>query len=360
MGIILSKKGIMFTILSVLVCALIITSFFTFQSVPLDSEVDNVKLRIKSIDRYVSETDVYIKSITDVASTKTVKFMNDIMMGNNSFLDNYTKQFENCLMTGKLNVTWNKTNLINCPNDSKIYEKFDFLENFSKSKLNIDSNITLHNVRLSQETPWALKVWINYTILINDTYALWNETRLIYTTVSIIGLSDPTSYIMGNMTDIYQVRYKTTVNTTLKQREGKAEYWYQFPYAVSQQYVLNKHYIKWIGAPSYLNRLNNITTPSPCCGIVLIVSNDFIDESKLTPPPAINRSYLDFEFWKNTNVNYYYYRMYNFWLGGASAATYRAQANITSVNPGLNGSIVRDEIASFINMTNTSYLLQIS
>ena len=354
MGMIISKKGVMFTVLSVLVCALIITSFFTYQSVSLDKNVDNVKLRIKSIDRYVSETDLYVRSITDIASAKTINYMNNMMMGNNSFFDNYTKQFESCLMTGKLNASWNPSVLVNCPNESRIYEKFDFLENFSRRNLNIDSNISLNSIQLKQDSPWELKIWINYSIIINDSYAFWNETRLIYTTISIIGLKDPTYYIMSSTSDIYRVRYYMTVNTTFNQVSGLIR-WYEFP-STAHQMVLNKHYFFWQGAPSYLNRLNNVMTPSVCCGIASIVSNDFIDESLLIPPPAINRSSLDFEFWKNKNVNYYNYKKYDFWIGGPPMGAYRTMAWINATYPGLNGSIVPDAVAAMFNMTNTTYL----
>lgn len=339
---IMSKKGIMFTIISVLVCALMITSFFMYQNVPLDQDVDNAKLRIKSIDRYVSETDVYVRSVTGIASTKTLNFMINSMIGNNSFLNNFNAQFESCLMNGTMMMPG--FGRVNCTNESMVSSRFDFLENFSSTKLNINSNITLNNIRITQDNPWFLKVEINYTLVVDDyPYAKWNETRIVYSTVHIAGFKDPTYYIMSPTSDIYSVRYPMIINYT------ENRYWREFP-STAQQVVANKQYFFWAGAPSYLNRLNNVTEPSICCGIVSIVSPDFINVNALAP--GINRSYLDFEFWKRTSVDYYWYRQYDFWESVGPA--YRTSANISI--PGLNGTIVRNEIASMFNMTNTSYL----
>jgi hypothetical protein len=346
----LHKKGIMFTVLSVLVCALLITSFFMYQSVPLDSDVDNIKIRINNVDRFVSETDVYIRSITNAAGIQTIDNLTNGMMNNNRYLFNFTKEFESCLMTGRFNASWNPPVWTNCPPNTKLDNRFEYLENFSRNKLNIDANISLNSIKLTQNNPWYLTVLINYTIVINDSYALWNETRIVETHIQIQGLNDPTSYIIPNsLFELQGIRQKSKINVSTTRQ------WYEFP-STAHQFVLNKKYMYWAAAPSYLNRLNNDMESSPCCGIVNIVSNDYINVGSL--PTNINRSYHDYEFWKNVNVDGNFYRRYNFWHPSMEpgGTAYRYNAWINTTRPGLNGSIISETLAAQINMTNSSYL----
>jgi hypothetical protein len=355
----MSKKGIMFTIMSVLVCALIITSFFTYKSIALDSNVDNTRLRIKNINRYVDESDVYIRSVASIAGSKTLDFTLNIMIGNNSYLTNYTKEFESCLLTGRMNVSWNPTSPIYCPSDVVVGNRFHEFEEFSRTKLNINSNMHLNSISLDQGDPWNLRVAVNYTLTINDSYAFWNETRVVYGNIYIIGYRDPTYYIVNDQTDLYKVRYPMVVNSSFLQA------WNETP-SNAQVEVLNKHYFEWNGAPSYLDRLSNVNNESmfsrSCgigvgrCGIVSIVSPDFIEESMLATGSTNTRSSMDFEFWKNKTIDPYYYRRLNFDL---LTSAQRASMHINygdSNHMGMNGTVVRTTVLGIMNMTNYLYL----
>jgi len=343
MGMMNSKKGIMFTVLAVMVSAIILTSFFMFSSSPLDEGVDNVKLRVQGINKYTVQTDEYIAAVANVAGEKTLEFTLNIMIGNNSFLTNYTKEFQSCLMTGKMNVPWPgpAQTLIDCPNDSKIISRIDYFQNFSNAGLNIDSKIKVNAVVLEQSTPWELIVKVNYTLLVNDSYAQWNETRFTQTAISIIGLRDPVYYIVNN-SSAYAVRYDMVINSSIYP-------WVEKPSAL-HRIVLEKKYFYWSPAPSYLDRLNNRSTPSllsKSAGIVSIVSPDFISNKTI----LINRSSLDYEFWVGAPLNPGYdYKKYNFWNTGISSDQ-RTEYGVYAFKPGLNGTILPDDGNNFMRST---------
>ncbi|MGV8162347.1 MAG: hypothetical protein ACP5N2_03395 [Candidatus Nanoarchaeia archaeon] len=342
-----SKKGIMFTILAVLISAIVLASFFTFKSLPLDENVENTQMRIRNINRYAVQTDAYVGALTKSATDKTLKFTISIMIGNNSFLGNYSKEFNSCLTTGKMMVPASfigGERQINCPPESNLVVKLNQFENFSNTRLNINSDIVVNSVDITQTSSWNVVVLVNYTLRINDSYATWNETKVLNSELSIVGLRDPTYYIMSSSSDLWDVRYPMVFNSS------NTATWVEMP-STLHSLIINKKYFSWQGAPSFLLRLDNKTTPS-YYGIVSIVSPDFINESNLAP--GVKRSSLDFEFWKAKVITATptQYVRYNFYKGNVDPGAY----GIYSPNYGLNGTIVNISLAMTTNMDTNWYL----
>ncbi|MFA6072670.1 MAG: hypothetical protein WC758_00980 [Candidatus Woesearchaeota archaeon] len=332
------KKGIMFTILAVLMCAVIISSFFMVYDLPLDQNVDNTKIRVSGMNQYVDQTEIYIGDITYVSGLKTLEFMNDIMIGNNSFLVNFTEEYISCMTVGSIDVPWSGS-VVTCPQDAYLYSKINEFESFSNNRMGINSDITVNRLELTQNSPWDLLLIINYTLKINDSYAYWNETRVVEKHMSIIGLKDPTYYIVKNTSPLYAARFDMRINSSTSTAS-----WTEKP-STANQVVVSKRYFEWSLAPSFLNRLNNKTTSSEY-GIVSIVS--FNNTALMS-----GRSSIDYEFWKGIATQAPYIR-YDFWAAGVTDAE-RAEYNIYANIFGLNGTIIPGTLKNEINMTDVSY-----
>ncbi|MGV8168923.1 MAG: hypothetical protein ACP5N3_02600 [Candidatus Nanoarchaeia archaeon] len=333
-----SKKGIIFTILAVLISAIVVTSFFAYKNLPLDQGVDNTKIRIQSINKYNQQAGSYINAVSRNAGEKTLNFTIDQMISHNQFLGNYTKEFISCLNTGTMTAPWAGTPIA-CPSDANLVKRVSDFEDFSNNALNINSDITINSIKLEEYSPWRLQVIVNYTIKITDSYASWNETVISRSFINIEGYRDPTYYIMSSGSPQYSLRYNMTVNSSYI--SGWVE-----QTSTLHMLTVNQLYFQWEEAPSFLSRLNNQTTPSASYGIVSIVSPDHINESMGT------RSSLDYEFWKSKTINPGEYRRYDFWNDGVEAIEYGIEAPYY----GLNGTVVPVTLTVFTNMDDPAYL----
>jgi hypothetical protein len=338
----ISRKAIMFTVIAVLVSALVLATFFTYYSVPLDVNVDNSKLRIQLVDRYLGQLDSYLSGMLHASGTETLRVTIDVMEGNNSFLGNYSDAFRSCMLTGKLRTPW--AGDVDCPGSTYFAGRVMYLENFSREKLNIAPNITLESLTLRQDSPWRLAVTLNYTIEVNDSYAYWKVQKSLTEYIDTDGLEDPTYSIVDP--DLAAVKYRMNVSPS------DVYSWTEQP-STAHNLTLNRRYFAWDGAPDFLGRLSNDSSPSPN-GIVSIVSPDFVDESQIIGPGP--RSSLDFLFWKDVYIsNISEYGRYNFWAAGVTP-TDRLLYGINSTNPGLNGTIVPLTITYFMNMSDPKYI----
>lgn len=357
----------MFTVVSVLVCALIITVFFAFQSSPIDNSVDNVNLRIKGIDRFVTDTDAYVSEITYVSGRTALNFTVDRMIYHNRFLNNYTEQFRRCLMTGNITIPGVVGN-VSCPSEAYLKGKFDNFTSFANNNLNFQSNITLNNITLVQENPWSVVVLVNYTVFVNDSYAVWNETRVSKSYISISGLKDPTFAIFNATNPMSAFRQTNQIINF-----SDVEYWNSMP-STAHNVIINGSYFAWSGGPSYIERLEGIKTMDvgnfsgtrggSCvsgigrCGIVSIISVNRKHAYSVADTPI--RSSLDFEFWTNRQVmdTPTLYIRYNFWKT-SNYDTSRETFGVTPLNAnnGLNGTFFPADrnLAVLINMTDPYY-----
>jgi hypothetical protein len=344
----LSKKGIMFTVLAVLLSAVVLASFFSIRGLPIDNDVENTKLRVQGINNYISQSERYMDSITRIAATKTLNFTIDIMIGNNSFLGNYTEEYVSCMKTGRMKL-WNNS-VINCPTDSNLTKKVKQFEEFSKTRMNLDTTLTVNDVSLTQSDPWNIVVIVNYTIKINDSYAVWEENKILQSYVDITGYRDPTYYIVNSTNPVFQVRYPMYVEI----EAISATDWVSTPSTI-HSLIVRKKYFAWPEAPDFLSRLNNNVAPSGDSGIVSIVSPDFIDESKL--PVNFTKLSVDYMYWKNiTPTSELTYKRYNFWKPYVDPRYYGVNAS----NPGLNGTVLPSELRTYVNMNNDVYLEPVS
>lgn len=378
-----SKKGIMFTIISVLVCALIITSFFAYQKVSLDSDVENTKLRIKSIDRFANDADAYVGSLVYASGKETLDFTLKIMIGNNSFLSNYSEEFRSCMLSGHMDVPWNQLAPVPCPQRAFLAGEFDSFEDFTNSNLNLQSKITLNNIGIEQEDPWNIIVYANYTLVITDSYAFWNETRITKTRIGIEGLPDPT-YAIVNSTGNPNVELLPIRDTSQRINVSKTLIWYEVP-SIAHAVVMNGSYFAWAGAPSYLERLEGIKNPSSVtnfsgsngatcttgagrCGIVSVISTERMQHYAQGHEGLFNsitRSNIDFEFWGNIHIApeaSHLYGRYDFWKTYLNFDEKRGRMGISvaNANRGLNGTILPDTLMAKINMTDPQYIRNIN
>ncbi len=349
----ISKKAIMFTVLAVLISALVLATFFTYHSVALDVNVDNSKLRVQSVNKYIDQLDVYLEDMLSATGSKTLFFTSSIMIGNNSYFGNYNSAFVECMVNGKItpiSPPWPNSLTINCPDSTYFASKVNYLQNFSRDKLNINPIITINSLTLNQTDPWSVILTLDYTVTINDSYASWKVNKIISKDVSIVGVPDPTYMIVDS--SLMSKRYNMNI-TPYFSSFYYSNYYLEQP-SSAHNATINKKYFAWNGAPSFLSRMNNDTTPSACCGITSIVSPANITNQAL----LAGKCNLDFMFWKNIPlVNTSDYLRYDFWIQQGEEGYYaRISYGVYPNDQGLNGSVIPVALKDQLNMTNPNYI----
>lgn len=156
----------------------------------------------------------------------------------------------------------------------------------TKEFLHIDTNISVESLEIYQNNktgPWRVGINATFLVNVNGSISSWKKEVVVETSVSIIGLNDPIyMYYIPTFSD-------KPINNTLYDTWNKGR---MLDMLWTQKYKFDPK------APSYLSRLQNITTVMPdseCCGIESLVLN-FTDHFLRTksPPETRIQSFVDY------------------------------------------------------------------
>lgn len=335
-----SRKGVVFTVISIIVSAIVITSFFALYERSASTDTENARLKIKSSNNYVSQVDNYIKDILLISGDVALNFMINEMISSNAFYSSpsgFDEQFQNCLINGEMILPPGGAFglSIPCPNDANLTSKILDLNSFVNENLNLHSEITIDNISLSQNNPWNIIVTANITVNVTDAYASWYLQKEISQSISILGRSDPTYSINSNLG-------KYSLRITRPEYGGV---WFERPSSL-HQVVSAGQYFPYSGAPSYLDRLRNVSTSS-FYGIVSIVPTSLGGEI-----PSGSSS-LDFMYWKGitcdptTNGGRYYLLDFS-----SLSSSNKLLLGISDNDHGINGTILPADLLITTNMSD--------
>jgi hypothetical protein len=280
--IIRSKKGVIFTIMAIVIAVFFTVVFSARLEKPIDYKTDITETRIKVLNDYDKNFYDYAKgaaSISGYAALQGVIIDLNSMkryydLSPNEFESNYTY----CIRTG--NLTDSKI----CPNmiNKTLIYFLDKIQNISEDELNIQSNYAVNSINITQATSnFAIELLINLSLKIDDFYANISDTRIVKSSVSIVGLLDPVYMLNGT--------YNQTINSTKPDNYGN---W--TPADLRDLYYAHA-YRSNKDAISFINRIKGNFS-----------SNDYGIESfvNLTGPGVLSRmnensSLVDYLFWQN-------------------------------------------------------------
>ena len=249
------KKGVVFTIASLVISGVLVSTFFTFQSTPIDQSVDSVTQKIQNTNNFIERTDIYLQDLVRVRSYELMDNLTRRMEKEGSYFDDFDQAFENCIVNGSHDSK-------DCTNMSGRVEEF---ESFTESNLTLDPEIELMSVSLNQSSPWSYDITLESQIYIDDSYAEWNTTRVVNETVPIIGLLEPTYRVNPSVSTDYESS-DIVVKGDQNPPWGTAD-------SVLQNVTFNKGFFHYNGSYSFLDKMRNESSPKldDCCGIVNII-----------------------------------------------------------------------------------------
>lgn len=289
-----NKKAVLFTLISILMAALFIAMFSYDNEVQLDDKITSTNLRVKILDSYVRDFESYAEDSIDISAYRTLESLTNMKSISGEFFTTETEfnnTFSNCMICG--NTTCGAGVLISCGSPlitpTQSYSINDILfsiTSIADSQLNIRTEYAINSIKIDQKyTPSDVQISLDISYNISDktnSYASWHRRQTINKTISIIGLTDPTSSI--NTEGNYNQPIKMTDIC-----ENDATCWN----LANFELFYNAHEFKdEDNSTSYLSRFWNSTKYSECCGIesMLNSKNEFIDDDEL-------KSYTDHQYW---------------------------------------------------------------
>lgn len=287
----MNKKAMYFTIITV-VFLIIFTFYFSLAGYkPLSQKMNVVEMRVISMNDFIKDLERDTERGLYISSYRSFLALESYIITNGTFIPDVSSYFTEALFNGTVH---NSSSYFMSQSTLPLW--VDKIKDEAGS-FNINLDIKIGNISISQKDPWHVFVGVNFSYTINDSsgIASWDRKRYIETQLSIIGFEDPL-YI------IYSYgRMSNTINIT-----PYSIYAYQIngEWNVSNllSFIDNSYYQSNPSAPSYLMRLSNELGPSPY-GIESMV--DLVELSQQGLDINDHSSIIDYHYWDDLSDGEY-------------------------------------------------------
>ncbi|MBU1198744.1 MAG: hypothetical protein KKF46_06525 [Nanoarchaeota archaeon] len=279
MGLRHNKKGIVFTILSIVIAIFFTITFSARTEKPLDYHVDITNARITVIHSYTENFFDYAELSSSISGYSALQGVIEDLNNMNAYNPDFETQYVNCVETGMLTDSKVCPNMIN----KTLYYYLNKIKNLTQQEFNLESSYEIRNISVNQTKPFSIELRMNITLNITDAYANASDTRILTSSVDINGLLDPVYLINGT--------YNQTINQTSLRRAGK---WNSTDLI---QLYNNHEYREYNNATKFIDRIKGNFTPSNL-GIESFVNHTHPDVSY-----DENDTMVDYLFWQGVKFN---------------------------------------------------------
>src|SRR3989338_446323 len=280
-----SKKGIFFTLIS-LVLVTIITHIFTQGTAGL-GENEATEIRIRVLDSFISKMEssyipLALESATFRGVNKTVWYM--YTQEPDVWLTNPGEELGSIIKNGTLETPAGTMLIL----DNNTLMNFTRrIKSIAAASYGMEVSVDIHDVRLSQIAPWQLESRVNFSLTAKSSIANWSrQYRIATATLSIEGFPDP-QYAVNTEGDYVKVVHRATTQPS------------QWDAALLGDFIASGNYTRFEGAsaPSYLERFKQSPSSSSCCGIESTIND------ALLPLAMRNqqKSYADYHYFASSS-----------------------------------------------------------
>ncbi|MBI2574256.1 hypothetical protein HYV82_00025 [Candidatus Woesearchaeota archaeon] len=291
-----SKKGIFFTIIAIMLVAILAIAFAPEEYVTFKDRMPAVKTRVDVANEYVKILrNSYIEASAQTSGRDAMAAL-VLYINKTGYLPNETavsSTFKEIMLNGTINGKPVETYLDSSSSYSimhsrTFFHKIGAIENASRETLLIETsfrkNLSDYELTLyqSNETgPWRIGVNITISYYVNASLSSWSITQTASTTFPAEGILDPLQLVSGANNISPVIRTNSTV----------------WDISNFSKLIEDQKYKQDSSAPSFLMRLyGNLSTGSGsvCCGIESPINPNKIgiDINKCT-----RKSYIDWCFY---------------------------------------------------------------
>ncbi len=340
------KKGIVFTIVALIISAFLLVMFFYMIELPVDHEVEVTSLKVQRVNRFLVQAEDLIRaqavSSSKIAINEYIKDLHNPSADPIAF-DVY---FETCLGIDHEFRCSREANF-----KSFIEENFS---RFVRQNLGLDVEFVISDVSLVHASPWDLNVSFSVGMLISMDGFQWNLSYPSYSTFSILGFKDPVEASARGSMGSYRPAFDnlTVISYDFHYKNLSGD-WFEMPSKLNI-ISIDKHYFEYEHGISFLNRLRgNFSSYED--GIVR-VQLPIYDNGDVVYSGASN---LDWQYWQDDNTDTGPYGVYNFTEAGDKITVLGIDPeNLTDpdhLNNTLHNARVPVDLAQRANVSDASY-----
>jgi hypothetical protein len=286
----MSRKGVFFTVMSLLVVAFLLASqkMTTDQYTVTKADSDAARTRIGVLNVYITTFEQHAQNSLAMAGYYSLQNRSKYIRANHTYLSDVNASMRFCMM--------NTTYAFNCLNENQtINTSMEKIVRIGRTNYSIDTTYKIDNIWVTEEAPFEVIFWMNISYNISDSFASWQTNATIRAAVEVTGVEDPLfayEFGVGNYT---QQRY---FNQTLTKN-------YQFDNTTFTSMYLADQYIAIPTGRSVLQRYSgDLTQGSLCCGIESVVRTQHVLPAHLANPLWHNWSSVDYMFFQRANSAY--------------------------------------------------------
>ncbi len=280
----LMKKGVLFTMLSVLVSGFFIISLSAQSELPLDSDVESLSFRIDVLSRFRDSFETFSHRALRTSGYHAIVALGE-HVDERTFFDNeqeFKDSLKSCMVNGTHNIS---SGAYNCSDMNErnvtIPDWLDTVANLSSNNMSLNTTYEIKQLGVRQSFPFFLTVEMNVSYTIGSEFASISRNYTAVDEVTIEGVREP----MGG-------RFLGTDQTRLiKETEMRASDWNKQNLS---KFVQNKEYRYHSDAPSIIDRFTGVWDESSCCGIEAVLSSDL--DNIPTTGALENSSYIDYMY----------------------------------------------------------------
>lgn len=280
----LSKKGIFFTMISIMIGTLMIISFIIYNEYTLTNKAMTIETRVDTMNRFIKDLDDDIQRGVFTSGFRSLFSLTGWSCANATYIYDLDAAFNEAFLNG----TYNDSDL-ELMEDSEFTFWIQRIQNIAND-LSIDVNITVNDISIIHSSPWHVRVILNASFNVKDLQntAEWKYNRIVQSNLPIQGFQDPIYIIepgKGGVVNTIEINNFTVF-------VGPDNNTYNLSYLAN-----SSQYTAWSQGPSFLMRLiGNLSASPDGFGIeslvnLLQLSNHDIDTE--------NKTVVDYIYFSN-------------------------------------------------------------
>ena len=275
-----SKKGVLFTLVAIILVLILILIIFTENEYRLSNKMSVIEIRVETINDFIKSVEKDLNRGLYITSFRALLGIQSYISANGTFLNDTNAQFKELLLNGTI-----KNQKI------KAIENFTFTNwtgriSDEAEKIDISANFSIINLTIYQQDPWSVTVDSLLIIDVRDKrgIARWIRNENVKIKLDIQGFEDP----------LYTINsFNRVINIIKKANETD--------FSVTSNlisHINNSYYIETNSGPDFLMRLEGKTSNSTY-GIESLVNIVKFSNQEL---PTYEKSSVDYLYFQSSTA----------------------------------------------------------
>jgi hypothetical protein len=274
-----NKKGMLFTLTVVALLSLFLASYGVFSYVKDRGVINN---RIDTMNNFVFSIEEDLIRKFYISGFRIIFLFEKEIAESGNYISSFNSSFEEAFFNGTINGEGQ--DLL----EKVIFEDIEDFFNEKGSKINVNVSLLNPKIFVEQSGPWEINFSVKMDLIVEDKskLAFWNRTILVSSYIPIEGFEDPFYIVNTNGLVVNKINKTIYVDFINGSDVSNLE-----------DHLFSGYYINSTLAPSFLNRLSGINSPS-INGIESLVDLEILSNQGM---PIKDKSVVDYIYFSEQN-----------------------------------------------------------